>query len=156
MILVKMIYASYTNYMEEYLIMGFIFASWRRRVSEALLSFGITYHQFQLVRLARRRGAVSLSAAAEELGMDRPSLSLVARKCILKGWLVRSDSVSDRRSSRLALSGIGEELLDRIESARPFSPESLGDAFDVLGSEERVGIWRTLDKVARRARDLYC
>jgi DNA-binding MarR family transcriptional regulator len=141
--------------MEEYLIMGYVFASWRRRASEALLAFGITFHQYMLVRLARRRGSISLSQAADELGMDRPTMSLVARKCILSGWLLRSGSAADRRSSRLALSGKGEELLDRIESARPFSPGSMGDALDVLGSEDRAELHRMLDKVSRRVRDLY-
>ena len=89
--------------MEEYLLMGYVFATWRRRVSEALLAFGITYHQFLLVRHARRRGAVNLSTAAEDLGMDRPTLTLVARKCVLAGWLMRTESTADRRSSRLAL-----------------------------------------------------
>ncbi|MCX7027646.1 MAG: MarR family transcriptional regulator [Spirochaetes bacterium] len=141
--------------MDEYLLMGYVFGSWRRRAAESLLVFGITFHQFQLVRLVRRRGGLSLSSAAYELGMDRPSLTLVARKCIQQGWIERSPSALDRRSFRLLLSGKGEELLDRIETAQPFLPESLGDAFDVLGSEERAELRRMLDKAARRARDLY-
>jgi DNA-binding MarR family transcriptional regulator len=141
--------------MDDYLLMGYVFACWRRRAAGALMGFGITFHQFMLVRLARRRGSISLSQAAEELGMDRPTMSLVARKCILAGWLLRSNSAADRRSSRLALSGKGEELLDRIESARLFSPGSMGDALDVLGSDERSELHRMLDKIARRVGDLY-
>lgn len=141
--------------MNEFLLMGLVFAAWRRKAAKALLAFGITFQQFQLVRLARRMGAVSLSTAARELGMDRPTLTLVTRKCVERGWLQRSSSVSDRRSSRLALSGEGEELLDRIEAARPFSPESMGDALDVLGSEERAELRRMLDRTLRRARDIY-
>jgi MarR family transcriptional regulator, 2-MHQ and catechol-resistance regulon repressor len=141
--------------MEEFLLMGYIFGAWRRGAAEALLAFGITFHQFQLVRLARRRGTISLSSAAEELGMDRPTLTLVSRKCIMRGWLQRSISVSDKRSSLLALSGKGEELLDRIESVRLFAPGSMGDALDVLGSEDRAELHRMLDRVSRRARDLY-
>ena len=150
-----MITASYTNYMDEILIMGYIFGAWRRRAAEALAGFGITFHQYQLVRLARRRGAISLSLAAEELGMDRPTLTLVARKCILGGWLLRSIPATDKRSSMLTLSGKGEELLDRIESARIFAPESMGDALDVLGSQERAELRRMVDKISRRVRDLY-
>jgi DNA-binding MarR family transcriptional regulator len=87
--------------------------------------------------------------------MDKPTLSLVARKCVEAGWLTRTDSMTDRRASRLSLSGLGEELLDKIEALRLFSPESLGDALDVLGSEERSELKRMMDRVSRRARDVF-
>jgi DNA-binding MarR family transcriptional regulator len=141
--------------MEEFLLIGYIFGAWRRSAAEALLAFGITFHQFQLIGLARRKGAVSLSSAAGELGMDRPTITLVSRKCIMRGWLLRSVSTSDKRSSLVALSGKGEELLDRIESARLFAPGSMGDALDVLDSDERAELHRMLDRISRRARDLY-
>ncbi len=141
--------------MDEYLFMGMAFALWRRRVGQALMPFGITFHQFYLVRLAWRMGALNLSAAASELGMDKPTLSLVALKCVQKGWLRRISVVRDRRSARLGLTGQGEELLDRIDAARLFAPESMGDALDVLDSEERAALRRMLDKVSRRARDIF-
>jgi len=141
--------------MEEYLMMGLAYGLWRRKASAALEPFGITFQQYQLVRQARRKGALILSAAAGELGMDKPTLSLVARKCVEAGWLTRTDSMTDRRVSRLSLSGLGEELLDKIEALRLFSPESLGDALDVLGSEERSELKRMMDRVSRRARDVF-
>ena len=141
--------------MEEYLMMGLAYGLWRRKASAALEPFGITFQQYQLVRQARRKGALLLSAAAGELGMDKPTLSLVARKCVEAGWLTRTDSMTDRRASRLSLSGLGEELLDKIEALRLFSPESLGDALDVLGSEERSELKRMMDRVSRRARDVF-
>lgn len=141
--------------MDEYLFMGMAFALWRRRVGQTLLPFGITFHQFYLVRLTRRMGALNLSAAASELGMDKPTLSLVALKCVQKGWLRRISVVKDRRSARLGLTGQGEELLDRIDAARLFAPESMGDALDVLDSAERATLRRMLDKVSRRARDIF-
>ena len=141
--------------MDEYLMMGLAYGLWRRKASAALEPFGITFQQYQLVRQARRKGALILSAAAGELGMDKPTLSLVARKCVEAGWLTRTDSMTDRRASRLSLSGLGEELLDKIEALRLFSPESLGDALDVLGSEERSELKRMMDRVSRRARDVF-
>ncbi|MPL65952.1 hypothetical protein SDC9_11617 [bioreactor metagenome] len=136
-------------------MMGLAYGLWRRKASAALEPFGITFQQYQLVRQARRKGALILSAAAGELGMDKPTLSLVARKCVEAGWLTRTDSMTDRRASRLSLSGLGEELLDKIEALRLFSPESLGDALDVLGSEERSELKRMMDRVSRRARDVF-
>ena len=136
-------------------MMGLAYGLWRRKASAALEPFGITFQQYQLVRQARRKGALILSAAAGELGMDKPTWSLVARKCVEGGWLTRTDSMTDRRASRLSLSGLGEELLDKIEALRLFSPESLGDALDVLGSEERSELKRMMDRVSRRARDVF-
>ncbi len=134
--------------------MGMVHALWRRRAGAALEGFGITLSQYQLIQLARMRGAVSPSAAAEELCTDRATMTLVARKCVAAGWLGRRRSKEDRRSSLLKLTGQGEELLDRIEAARALGEESLGDPFDVLDSGERAALMRILDKVQRRARDV--
>lgn len=128
---------------------------WRKRASAALEEFGITVPQFFLIQLARRRGAIRPSEAAEELASDRPTLTLVARKCVARGWLIRRGVKLDRRSHLLRLTGQGEELLDRIEAAQVLSPEALGDPLDVLDSEERAQFLRALDKVQRRARDLF-
>ncbi len=81
-------------------------------------------------------------------------MTLVARKCVAKKWLAVMRSRSDRRSSKLSLSGLGEELLDSVEAARALSPESLGDPLDLLDSAERVELRRMLDKVLRRAKDV--
>ncbi len=136
-------------------MMGLAYGLWRRKAQAALDRFGISFQQYQLVRQARRRGALILSVAARELGMDKPTLSLVARKCVDAGWLLRTDIVTDKRASRLSLSGHGEELLDQIEASGLFSPESLGDALDVLGSDERAELRRMIDRVSRRARDVF-
>lgn len=128
---------------------------WRKRASVALAEFGITVPQFFLIQFARRRGAIRPSEAAEELASDRPTMTLVARKCVARGWLSRSRVKLDRRSHRLSLTGQGEELLDRIEAARVLSPEAQGDPLDVLDSGERAQFLRALDKVQRRARDLF-
>jgi DNA-binding MarR family transcriptional regulator len=74
---------------------------------------------------------------------------------VARGWLIRKRSESDHRSSRLHLSGEGEELLDRIERAKLFSSESLGDPLDVLDFEERNAFRTALEKVEARARELF-
>lgn len=140
--------------MDEIPSMGLVYALWRRSASRALAPFSITFSQLQLIQLARRRGSISLSFAARELSWDRPTTSLVARKCVAGLWLSRNRSSADRRSARLSLTGQGEELLDRIEASRALGPESLGDPLDVLASEERAEFRRALDKISRRARDI--
>jgi DNA-binding MarR family transcriptional regulator len=134
--------------------MGLVFTLWRRSASRALSPHGISFSQLQLIQLARRRGSVSLSTAAAELSWDRPTTTLVARKCLERCWLSLKRSRTDRRSFSIALSGQGEELLDRLEAARVLAAESMGDPLDVLDSEERAELRRALDKVRRRAADV--
>jgi DNA-binding MarR family transcriptional regulator len=141
--------------MDEIGTMGAVYFARRRRSAERTRGFGITLQQLFLIQLARRRGAISPSAAAAELSCDRPTATLVAQKCVSRGWLVRRRSEADRRSSRLELSGEGEELLDRIEKARALSAASLGDPFDVLSAEERSAFRVALAKVDARARELF-
>jgi DNA-binding MarR family transcriptional regulator len=119
-----------------------------------LAPFGITPQQYLLIRLARRRGASSPSMAASELGSDRPTMTLIARTCLEKGWLERKESAGDGRSYKLYLTGRGEELLDRIEASHALSPQGLGDPLDILDIEERTEFLRLLDKVGRRAADV--
>lgn len=135
--------------------MGSVFFARRRHSAERIRAFGITLTQFYLIQLARRRGAISPSAAATELSCDRPTATLVAQKCVSRGWLVRKRSAADGRSSRLVLSGEGEELLDRIEAAKLFAALSLGDPLDVLDPEERAVFRSTLEKIESRARELF-
>jgi len=141
--------------MDEYLSMSVAFSLWRRRVGQELQAYGITFHQYMLVRLVWNKRGLSLSSAAWELGMDRPSMSLVARSCVAAGWLRRDTPISDKRSSRLALTGRGEELLDRIDAEGRILPGAIPDALDILDSAGKADLRRLLDRVARRARDIY-
>lgn len=140
--------------MDEIVCMSLISSLWKRRASRSLAVFDISLNQLQLIQLARRRGAISPSEAAAELLWDRPTMTLVARKCVAKKWLAVARSRFDRRSSKLSLSGQGEELLDQVEAARALSPESLGDPLDLLDSAERAELRRMLDKALRRAKDV--
>jgi DNA-binding MarR family transcriptional regulator len=141
--------------MDEIDLVGAIFLARRRRYSELLRAFEITLPQLHLIQLARRKGPISPSVAADELDCDRPTATLIAQKCVAQGWLTRHRSEHDRRSARLELSGEGEELLDRIEKARIFSSASVGDPLDVLGNEERTSLKASLEKAGARARELF-
>jgi DNA-binding MarR family transcriptional regulator len=141
--------------MDEITLMGAIFTARRRTVAERLRTFEITLQQLHLIQLARRRGAISPSAAAAELACDRPTMSLVVEKCLARGWLERRRTAADRRSCRLELTGEGEELLDSIERAKLLSASSLGDPLDVLGPEERRALAASLAKVEARSAALF-
>ncbi|MBL8966281.1 MAG: MarR family transcriptional regulator [Spirochaetaceae bacterium] len=140
--------------MDEIDLMESIAASRRRQASRSVRPFEITLMQYHLILLARRRGPLSPSQAARELECDRPGMTLLARKCVRSGWLSRRRSSADRRSSRLELTGEGEELLDKIEAAQAVSPASLGDPLAVLDPAERGVFREMLSRVHARAMEL--
>jgi DNA-binding MarR family transcriptional regulator len=129
--------------------------AFRRQQTAMLRPFGISLRQYELVSLARRRLGLSLAEAANLLDCDRPTMTLIVRRCVAFGWLSRKPSRKDGRSSLLALAGRGEELLDRIEAERAAWEARSGDPLDVLTVEERALFLRTADRVARRARDVW-
>jgi DNA-binding MarR family transcriptional regulator len=141
--------------MEAFEMMWKLGGAWRRIAGAMLRPYRISLSQYELTWLTRRWGAINPSIAASELGWDRPTLTVVAAACLKAGWLKRKPSSRDRRSSTLELTGAGEELLDRIEAAKPFAAERLGDPLDVVGPDERIELARLLDRVWRRAQDLW-
>ena len=136
-------------------MMWHIGSAWRRVAAAALRPFGMSIAQYELTWLTRRRGGINPSVAASELGWDRPTLTVVAQACLKAGWIKRNRSRRDKREVSLVLTGAGEELLDRIEAAKPFEPESFGDPLDVITGEERGTVTRLLDRIERRARDIW-
>ncbi len=135
--------------------MNRIAGAFRRRAAERLRPFGITLAQYELISYLRRWGALAPSQAAAGLDWDRPTLALVSAACRKAGWLERSRQVQDRRSALIELSGRGEELLDRVEATKPFAVSGFGDPFDVVGTEDRALMFRLLERVSRRTRDLW-
>jgi DNA-binding MarR family transcriptional regulator len=139
--------------MNDYMAIEELAATIRRHRAIMLQGFGISLRQYELINLARRHGGLSLAAAAVELDCDRPTMTVIARNCVVGGWLDRKPSRLDGRSGVLALTGKGEEILDRIESFR--ASEEGEDPLGVLPVDERAAFLRMADRVARRARDLW-
>lgn len=144
----------YGNHMDEIALMESIASSWRRLSAKRVRPFEISLLQYRLILLARRKGSVSLSQAAEGLGCDRPGMTLLARKCVRSGWLRRRRSAADRRSHRLELTGEGEELLDAIEAAQASPSAAAADPLDVLAPAEREALAGMLRRVRDRAEEL--
>lgn len=140
--------------MDEIALMESVASSWRRLAAKRVRPFEISLLQYRLILLARRKGSVSLSQAAGELGCDRPGMTLLSRKCVRAGWLRRRRSAADRRSHRLELTGEGEELLDSIEAAQASPPAQAADPLDVLDPAEREALGGMLLRVRDRVEAL--
>jgi DNA-binding MarR family transcriptional regulator len=75
--------------MDELARIAAVFLARRRKAAEHLREFNITLQQMHLIQLARQKGAITPSAAAEELACDRPTMTLIVEKCLDQGWLAK-------------------------------------------------------------------
>ncbi|KEA63322.1 Transcriptional regulator, MarR family [Marinobacterium lacunae] len=70
---------------------------------------------FPLFNLLYRQGAMSVTEAADLLGVTHPAISKIARKMLSEQWLSKTTDPSDERRQLLALSERSHQLLTRIK-----------------------------------------
>jgi len=70
---------------------------------------------FPLFNLLHRQGAMSVTEAAELLGVSHPAISKIARKMLAEQWLSKTTDPADERRQLLALSERSRQLLERIK-----------------------------------------
>ncbi|GGB84074.1 hypothetical protein GCM10011352_07400 [Marinobacterium zhoushanense] len=96
-----------------------------RRLSDRLVADVVDIYQaqgvelnptfFPLFNLLYRQGAMSVTEAAELLGVTHPAISKIARKMLAEQWLSKTTDPSDERRQLLALSERSHQLLTRIK-----------------------------------------
>lgn len=105
-----------------------------RRYDEALAPSGLRTTQYALLATLERTGGLTLTALADELVLDRTTLSRNLDP-LERAGLVRVEQGADRRTRRVALTPSGEEKLAltrplwraaQDDLARAFGPERLG------------------------------
>ena len=70
---------------------------------------------FPLFNLLNQQGAITVTEAAEKLGVSHPAISKIARKMLLEGWLTKTADRTDERRQLLALTAKSDDLLITIE-----------------------------------------
>ena len=70
---------------------------------------------FPLFNLLYRQGAMSVTEAADLLGVSHPAISKIARKMLAEQWLSKTTDPNDERRQLLALSERSQRLLARIK-----------------------------------------
>lgn len=75
--------------------------------------FGISVEQFHVLRLIRR-GFTSVKDIADARQISRPAISQAAEMLVVKGLITRQHEANDRRFVRLALTPLGEDLLNQV------------------------------------------
>ena len=90
--------------------------------------------QIELLRLVRRRPAVSVAEAAEELGVAANTVSTLVGQLTGLGLLRRATDGSDRRVARLSLT---ESAMERAESWRDRRAGVMSEAVQRLTPADR-------------------
>ncbi len=96
-----------------------------RRLSDRLVSEVVDIYQaqgvelnptfFPLFNLLYRQGAMSVTEAAELLGVTHPAISKIAHKMLAEQWLSKTTDPNDERRQLMALSHRSQQLLTRIK-----------------------------------------
>jgi DNA-binding MarR family transcriptional regulator len=103
--------------------LGLLIAAARRRIKQAVTAratrHGVTPLQFWLLVGLVEGGGQSLRELAERTRSDDPTASRVVQTLVAAGLVVARSDENDRRRARLALTGKGRALADRLlEEAR--------------------------------------
>ncbi|MFJ6393394.1 MarR family winged helix-turn-helix transcriptional regulator [Streptomyces sp. NPDC091972] len=77
---------------------------------------GIVTSQFEFLRFLRRHPGARVADLAAEFAIGVGATSKSADRLEKRGWIVRQTNPADRRSSLLALTDDGSQLLDAAET----------------------------------------
>lgn len=129
-------------------VMGTIRRSGRRRFGRPEEFTMLTGSQLELVRLVRRRPGVSVTDAADELGLAQNTVSTLVRQLSELGLLLRSADPGDRRVARLDLATQMRRKADAFRDRRVLA---LAAALDRLPARDRRSVVSAVESLATLA-----
>jgi MarR family transcriptional regulator, 2-MHQ and catechol-resistance regulon repressor len=119
-------------------------ASVRRRLSADIEREGLSASGFSvLVVLTTAGGQLELRTLRRRLQTSKANATEIVTTLELRGLVVRSRLVHDRRAAAVALTPLGQELVDRLF---PEHTDRVRRAFAVLDEDEK----RSLAKICRK------
>jgi DNA-binding MarR family transcriptional regulator len=119
-----------------------------RRTSHPVHRAEMTPEQYWLLRLLRRRGALSISELAEALGVTGSSVTTACKRLEKAGLVTRERQVDDERMVRVALTDQGSA---RIESWERLRRELLTRLLAPLDQDEQHTLQHLLERVLETA-----
>jgi len=90
----------------------------RRSAGRSFDAARLSESQSELLWLVGRRPGISVSAAADELGLVANTASTLVSKLVARGLLIRTAGETDRRVGRLRLAGAAQQVVDSSRTAR--------------------------------------
>lgn len=106
----------------------------RRRTLSALLECDLSLHQVQVIVFLANQDTASVSMVASQLGMGRPSASLLIDSLVQRGLVSRCDDPADRRRAVVRLTAEGVGYIDALFQG------GQGDPRDVLVAMETTDL----------------
>ena len=110
--------------------------AWRQTRSQirriAVEKFQMTEEQFQVLRRIRK-GSASVSALADASQTSRSAVSKAVDVLVRRGLVTRSQNPNDRRNIPLALTEVGQRVMDAIFTE---AEAWISTRFEHLSSEE--------------------
>lgn len=117
-----------------------------RLYDEALKQDGILLTQFSLLRALNRLGAATFNELAEEVALDKTTISRNVKVLSAAGW-VEFESTSDLREKRIVLSETGHEKLASASANWRIAQERiLGSAREMFSKQSGDPLIETLEK----------
>jgi DNA-binding MarR family transcriptional regulator len=111
--------------------------------AERLEKQGVSVAQWVVLRTLYDSRGVTLNQAAEQVGVDKSTLSRMAERLVQKGLVDRSEG-HDRRSVRLTLTAAGKKMV--LQSAK-LADENDQSFFHTLSSRQREEFLSTIKQL---------
>lgn len=112
---------------------------------------GIVTSQFEFLRFLREHPGARVADLAAEFAIGAGATSKGVDRLEKQGWVVRQPNPSDRRSSLLALTDDGSQLVDAAETTFTEGlAELIGDALDGSSASAAVRAFSKLRSVLER------
>lgn len=116
------------------------FHVYQQRLNEALVPFGITFRQFQVLAWLAHEGELSQSELVDRLLVEPPTLVGILDRMQREGWIERHCSDVDRRRKQIRLRDDAQvvwgQVVQCLRSAREEATRGMSD--------EEVGLLREL------------
>lgn len=115
-----------------------------RRLDDSLRGLGLTRITWCVLLAVAHEGCEKPSEIAEYIGICRTATSRALRQMEAAGWLCRRGGAGDRRTTRVALTGQGQALLD---AAIPLAEENMRHFLGKLTAGESAALAALLGRL---------
>lgn len=108
----------------------------------------LTGSQLEVVRLLRDQPSISVTEAADALGLVPNTVSTLVGQLVATGLVLRTRDPADRRVARLELTAHARR---RVDAWRARRTAAVSDALGVLSAQDRQRLQRALPALIRLA-----
>ena len=108
---------------------------------------GLSFTQMKALFMLREHPELGVKDLAGRLAMSLPAMSRSVDGLVNRGFVARTESLTDRRAKRLALLPHGRAALDRLVAARATALTAFAEE---LPDDERTALHAALLPIAER------